>query len=162
LVLKGHTGGLESIRFSPDGKLLASSSQDATVRIWEAATGKLRHTLKGHESEIDSVAFSADGKTVASGCKDKTLKLGDVETGGLRRTVRGTKNRLESLAFAPDGSILARVPAVLSRWSGFGRWSSRRSNRSFRREEHPARRLHVKADARNDANPRIRQALLVD
>jgi WD40 repeat protein len=91
LVLEGHAGGLESVAFSPDGKLLATSSQDSTVRLWEVETGKVRHTLKGHDGEIDSVAFAPDGKTLASGCKDKTIKLWDAQTGALLRTLTGPK-----------------------------------------------------------------------
>ena len=85
----------------------ASSSQDATVRLWEVATGKMRFVMEGHKLEIDSVAFSPDGKTVASGCKDTTIKLWNAETGKLRQTLTGPKNRLESLAFSPDGKLLA-------------------------------------------------------
>ena len=79
--LEGHEGGLESVAFSPEGKLLASSSQDGTVRLWVVATGKVHFVLKGHVGEIDSVTFSPDGKTVASGCKDKTIKLWTPEQG---------------------------------------------------------------------------------
>src|SRR5207249_12326426 len=105
--LEGHTGDLECVAFSPDGKQLASSSHDTTIRLWDVEMGKVRHTLEGHRAEVDSVTFSPDGNTLASGCKDLSIKLWDPQTGALRRTLTGPKNRLESLAFSPDGKTLA-------------------------------------------------------
>ena len=48
LTLKGHTGGVTSVAFSPDGKRLASAGGDETVKVWDAATGQEILTLKGH------------------------------------------------------------------------------------------------------------------
>ena len=56
-----------SVAYSPDGKSLASGSYDNTVRVWEAATGKLLLTLEGHADGVNSVAYKPDGKSLASG-----------------------------------------------------------------------------------------------
>src|SRR5262249_17801928 len=76
--LKGHTNWLLCVSFSPDGKTLASSGWDSTIKLWDVATGKNTATFKGHIGPIMSVAFSPDGKTLASGGKDKTIKLCDL------------------------------------------------------------------------------------
>jgi hypothetical protein len=73
-----HGSEVESVAFSPDGKILASGSWDDTVKLWDAATGEEVRTLSGYRSAASCVAFSPDGKTLASGSEDGTVKLWDV------------------------------------------------------------------------------------
>src|SRR5262245_45887160 len=71
--LHGHTRALCSVAFSPDGKMLASGSDDATVRLWDVATGTEMRVLRGHTGPVLTIAFSPDGATLASGSFDMTI-----------------------------------------------------------------------------------------
>ncbi|WP_152590674.1 serine/threonine-protein kinase [Nostoc sphaeroides] len=103
----GHSNGVTSIAVSPDGKTLASGSQDKTIKLWNLATGKLIRTLTGHSNLVNSVAFSRDGKTLASGSTDGSIKLWNLATGEQIRTLRGHSDSVISIAISPDGKTLA-------------------------------------------------------
>ena len=105
--LEGHTEPVDSVSFSPDGKTLATGSQDKTIKLWNIETGKELLTLKGHDDEVRSVSFSPDGKTLATGSRDTTIKLWDVATGKEIRTLTGHTNFVRSVSFSPDGKTLA-------------------------------------------------------
>jgi WD40 repeat protein len=79
--LIGHTNALYRAIFSPDEKLLASSSRDRTARIWDLATGREIQRLDGFRCSVKAVAFSPDGRTLAASGNDGMLKVLDVKTG---------------------------------------------------------------------------------
>ncbi|KAI9773342.1 MAG: hypothetical protein M1840_007557 [Geoglossum simile] len=88
-------------------ELVASASNDKTVRLWDSATGAARRTLEGHSGGVMDVAFSPDGKLVASASNDKTVRLWDSATGAARRTLEGHSGGVIGVAFSPDGKLVA-------------------------------------------------------
>jgi WD40 repeat protein len=74
-VLRGHTGWVRAFAVSPDGKVLASGSDDHTVRFWDIATGRTIRVLKGHTGPVRGLAFSPDGRKLATASWDRTVKL---------------------------------------------------------------------------------------
>ena len=73
--LKGHSYGVLSVAYSPDGKRIISGSADETIKIWDANTGECLKTLEGHSNGVISVAFSPDGTKIISGSADTTIKI---------------------------------------------------------------------------------------
>jgi WD40 repeat protein len=110
VVLRGHSGKVNSAVFSPDGQRVLTASDDLTARIWEAATGTELVTLKGHakgvqewERGISCAVFSFDGKQVATGGKEGTARLWDAATGQELATWKGHKSWVQFVSFSPDG-----------------------------------------------------------
>ncbi len=103
----GHQKMVNSCAFSPDGKTIASATDDNTVRIWDTKSAKLIATLEGHQSMVTSCAFSPDGKTIASAAADKTVRIWDAKSAKLIATLEGHKSAVNSCAFSPDGKTIA-------------------------------------------------------
>jgi WD40 repeat protein len=109
--LVGHQGlfaSINAIAIGPESNLIASASDDKTVRVWDLQTGAERLTLQGHTRFVKSVAFHPHVPTMlASGGSDRTVKLWDLQAQQEIRTLAGHKHTVNALAFSPDGTILA-------------------------------------------------------
>ena len=110
IVQTGHAGPINSVAFSPDGRLLASAATDHKVSIWSVANGEQLRVINGHSNAVTSVQFSPNGQILASG-SEEGIKLWDVNTGIEVRTFK-RYGIIRSLAFAPDGKTIAGLESV--------------------------------------------------
>ncbi|BAY50039.1 WD-40 repeat-containing protein (plasmid) [Scytonema sp. HK-05] len=99
-------GGVISVAFSPDGKLLATGHTNGEIRLYQVADGKQVLSCKEHTNWVTSLAFSSDGSILVSSSTDYTVKLWDVGTGECLKTLQGHENEVWSVAFSPDGNTL--------------------------------------------------------
>jgi WD40 repeat protein len=104
--LNAHDEGINSIAFSPDGRFLASGSDDDKVKVWEVHSWEEVQTFSEHSNDVKAVAFSPDGKWLASGDRRSAINLWNVNTWRKTRQFFNDK-RVTSLTFSPDSRFLA-------------------------------------------------------
>ncbi len=105
--LEGHTGEVYSVNFSPDGQIIASASEDKTVKLWNRE-GKELKPLEGHSDRVWSVSFSHNSQMIATASWDKTIKLWN-RKGKVIATLEGHNDWVFSVSFSPDEQMIASV-----------------------------------------------------
>eukprot|EP00184_Porphyridium_aerugineum_P008838 CAMPEP_0184692624 /NCGR_PEP_ID=MMETSP0313-20130426/1022_1 /TAXON_ID=2792 /ORGANISM="Porphyridium aerugineum, Strain SAG 1380-2" /LENGTH=369 /DNA_ID=CAMNT_0027150465 /DNA_START=377 /DNA_END=1486 /DNA_ORIENTATION=- len=104
----GHTKSVSSVKFSNSGHLLASTSADITVKLWNPENGQKKMDMKvTHSQGISDVAWSHDDRLLCTASDDTTLRLIDVETEREIQTLSGHNNYVFSATFSPDGDTIA-------------------------------------------------------
>ncbi|KAL4746142.1 hypothetical protein BDW72DRAFT_197957 [Aspergillus terricola var. indicus] len=104
--LEGHTHWVASLVFTSDGRLLASGSDDHSIKLWDPTTGDLKQTLNDHSESVVCIALSPDEKILASASFDQTVKLWDPNTGDLKRTLYDHSDAIRSVTWLNDGLIV--------------------------------------------------------
>lgn len=109
-VLKGHEKDITHSVFSPDEKMLLTTSWDKTARLWQAQTGELLQSFIGHESSVNHAAFSpTDSKKIITVSDDNTARLWDIQTGKLLYRIDAHRDNVRRVLFAPDGKTIVTV-----------------------------------------------------
>jgi WD40 repeat protein len=109
-ILEKHQGYVQKVRFSPDGKTIATASFDNTAKLW-SADGKELATLSGHTQPVVDVSFSPDGQTIATASQDGTAKLWNRQGKLLRTLEKHPDVTIWSVSFSPDGQTIATAGA---------------------------------------------------
>ncbi len=103
LALRGHEGTVTGAAFEPGGTRLASCGEDATVRIWDPATGQEAFRFAGTTDAVTALVFSPDGSRLAAAARDNLVRIWDAGTGRLLGALAGHQGPVNALAFSADG-----------------------------------------------------------
>jgi len=106
---RGHSHGVWTVAYAPDGQTLVSGGVDRLVRIWDIETGRLLRSMRGHTHDIRAAIFTPDGQTLATGSEDRTIRLWNPTTGEpIKLLFTRYDHNVCSLSLSPDGLMLAR------------------------------------------------------
>lgn len=106
-----HSGPVYGVTISNDGKIVASCSTDATVRVWDATTGQQKSQLRGHDGEVHAIAMSQDETFAVTSGADGTLRLWDIVGGRQLKQLAKFEQTMYSIAINPKGNLVAAAGA---------------------------------------------------
>ena len=105
--MTGHQQLINDVKFSPNGRVIASASFDKSIKLWESSTGTYIASLRGHVQVVYSIAWSADSRLLASGSADSTLKVWSMKTKKLCQDLPGHSDEVYVVDWSPDGLRVA-------------------------------------------------------
>ncbi len=108
----GHEGGVRGTKYSDDGRLIVTSGEDQTARIWDAQTGAELIQFTGHQAVINNVMLSPDGQWLATASSDNTARIWNAATGEEVRRVILSSSTGSSVVFMPDSRYFVTIDAV--------------------------------------------------
>ena len=125
-LLAGHTDRIQSITWSRNGQLIASSGLDRIIRLWEVGQDHPRAVPKGHTAPINGLAFTPDSSSILSGSDDGSLRVWGVSHGQLVRLIQGYSSALYDFDWNPDGDqmITGGANAQVTVWEVAGKTPS--------------------------------------
>jgi len=111
IVLAGHKGPVNAVALTPDGQMVVTAGDDASIRIWHAIDGKSSKVIEGSSGPILAMALSPDGLSLLTGSSDRRARLIDLASGSVRHTLSGHEGAVNAVAFSPKGDRLATAGA---------------------------------------------------
>ncbi|KAM5472502.1 hypothetical protein MauCBS54593_003094 [Microsporum audouinii] len=120
VTLPGHSGAVWRVEFSPDGQLLASASEDSTIRLWNPAEGNLYRILRGHSDSISDIVFLSDNQ-LASASMDTTIRIWKCTDESTPIKLEGHSKTVLSIAYSPKNTntmlVSASADSTLRLWN---------------------------------------------
>jgi NACHT domain- and WD repeat-containing protein len=109
--LVGHTGHVNAVAITPDGRWAVSGSDDGTLKVWSLENGTCLRTLKGHTNGVGAIALTPDGQRAVSGTigplqsKDYALRVWDLQSGACLHTLAGHTDYVSDVTITPSGRL---------------------------------------------------------